>query len=1837
MICLATMLFAPMAFAVDLNESFENSFPPPGWTNLQIGDGLQTWYQTDVADNDGIYGVRSEEEVIAAGDTSKLWMILPPVVVDNVADEITFWARTRYSGTDDDTLFLLVSTTDDAPASFTAQLGAWIWGENLTTTFQQFSASLSAYVNDTVYVAFAHINPGYDDGSFDAMDIYLDDVLGPEILAPPYPASDPTPPDAEVGTDIATNLSWTNNGAVTIDLYLALSQDSVDNEIAEAKKIDNMAASLYNPPADLEQLATYYWKVVSRNDYGDTDSPVWTFTTTGVPLAGIYDIGGATPDFISFTEAISALQAAGISAPVTFDVYGGDYDEWVLFTGPIVGASATDTILFRDASGTARIVHGGDIGVSVGALQLDSVSYVIFDGIDVDVTSGVTRKCIGLRDGSSNNIIRNATLTGNGTSSSISYCMYMYSNDVKNNIFEDLYVTNARVAFNISAFSGDDYHSEGNIFRNNTIDNVWNGFIVSYAKSIFIHDNDIQLNGAGNSGSTFGLTREYGTAIDEIDFYNNKVHNIYTSSTSYGGGLANLDGGLTAGVVRVYNNFCYDFDSSIAQVRVFYLEDANGEIYNNSIYVNDVNSGTIYFNYFSGTSNHLIKNNIFYNGDPDNTAKGLYGTSTSYAPAEVDYNVWYYTTPSWLIHDFSSSDYVTLADMQAGTTYGDNGIEGDPGYTSSTDLHILNSVGTVSNMGLSIPYITTDIDGDVRTVTPDIGADEYLFLAPAADYRVVAIVDPLELYAELSAITIDVVVQNAGSATQTDVPVKLFYNDVEEDEVLITLTPEEIDTFSFTWNTPAAPSSGTLEAQSFLVGDANPNNDSTYVATAILGQDYAVLEILDQLPAYPENTAVTIEARIENQGSWAQTDISVKLFYDDIEKDEQLISLTPGELDTFSFTWNTGAAPTAGNLEVQAFLTNDQDLTDDSLFFATQVVSDPLAGTYTIGTTGDYTTFAAAVSDLILRGVSAPVIFQVEAETFAESISITAVPGASAVNTVTFEPAPAALDVPPELLGPAPVVLLDGVSYLTWDGINIIATSTDETFHATNGCSFVTLKNSTIVGGSSSSSSVYGVRFEGADSDNNLVDNVDVSESYYGIRFDGTSAIGGNSNNEIRNSHVVAKYGIYVSYQDGILIHDNDIEPRYTTGTASGVYGIEVYSQSEGDVVYVYDNEIHNFVSTGTSYGIYTYTGSGTGLARVYNNFVYDFVGLTGTATTYAVYYGTGSVAEVFFNSFYINPSSTGNIYGVYSSSTSNSINVKNNIFYFDVPTEECYGIYQSSSGPAFFETDYNCFYNTGTGLTVGRYYSTNYPTLLEWQGQGYDLNSIYTDPGYVGSTNLHIIPTIDEVDGMGIAIAGITTDFDGDTRDTPPDMGADEYDVTTLPNDYKVNQFIGLLPRYNSGATVTIQAEIENFGSANQTDVPVKLFYNGGEEDQLLISLTAGEIDTFDFSWTTPVTLAESGELEVQAFLPGDGFSANDSITAPVLITTPMVGIYDLGGGNNDYTAFATAISDLTTRGIDGEVIINVFGGNYAENVTVTEILGTNFVDRVIFRANPGTLDDVVTLNPAGSPVVNINGADFITFDGIDVVMSDLIGFEIQSDANFVTLKNLSITGGDSTATTSTLTSAVNLHRDGNDNCVLDNLKITGTYYGTRMNLGTGYCENHEIKNCSISGVGYGIYLDDVANAMVHDNEIQPYSASAANLYGIYLTSSPADAEIFIYNNHIHNFRWAGSTSGRDCDGIYAGPGSSTYGYYYNNFIHDFNSVGTGSIDVYGIYMSSGIHSAYNNSFHLADGISLGTIIRGIYTSTSNTTLYNNIFQIDEATATVTCVYISSSSYTIT
>jgi hypothetical protein len=56
-------------------------------------------------------------------------------------------------------------------------------------------------------------------------------------------------------------------------------------------------------------------------------------------------------------------------------------------------------------------------------------------------------------------------------------------------------------------------------------------------------------------------------------------------------------------------------------------------------------------------------------------------------------------------------------------------------------------------------------------------------------------------------------------------------------------------------------------------------------------------------------------------------------------------------------------------------------------------------------------------------------------------------------------------------------------------------------------------------------------------------------------------------------------------------------------------------------------------------------------------------------------------------------------------------------------------------------------------------------------------------DPGFVAVGDLHIDSTYLLVNNVGLFVAEVATDIDGDVRNDPPDIGADEYHGLIMPD----------------------------------------------------------------------------------------------------------------------------------------------------------------------------------------------------------------------------------------------------------------------------------------------------------------------------------------------------------------------------------------------------------------------------------------------------------------------
>lgn len=164
-------------------------------------------------------------------------------------------------------------------------------------------------------------------------------------------------------------------------------------------------------------------------------------------------------------------------------------------------------------------------------------------------------------------------------------------------------------------------------------------------------------------------------------------------------------------------------------------------IYNNSLFIDGAGAAATpvfsacIFSENSGT--RTIKNNICYNTRTGTGDEHFAMVLSDYAAAICDYNCLYrpegegYSLISSGVTFTSTPDlYNELEDWQAsGRGFDAHSVENEPGYVDENgptpNLHMRPSAGPCSNAGATGTGVTVDFDGETRSGTPDIGADEY--------------------------------------------------------------------------------------------------------------------------------------------------------------------------------------------------------------------------------------------------------------------------------------------------------------------------------------------------------------------------------------------------------------------------------------------------------------------------------------------------------------------------------------------------------------------------------------------------------------------------------------------------------------------------------------------------------------------------------------------------------------------------------------------------------------------------------------------------------------------------------------------------------------------------------------------------------------------------------------------------------------------------------------------------------------------------------------------------------------------------------------------------------
>ncbi|HYG16123.1 MAG TPA: PKD domain-containing protein, partial [Bacteroidia bacterium] len=535
--------------------------------------------------------------------------------------------------------------------------------------------------------------------------------------------------------------------------------------------------------------------------------------------------------------------------------------------------------------------------------------------------------------------------------------------------------------------------------------------------------------------------------------------------------------------------------------------------------------------------------------------------------------------------------------------------------------------------------------------------------------------------------------------------------------------------------------------------------------------------------------------------------------------------------------------------------------------------SSPLNGVYTINPAQPQSaTNFQKINDAALAltecTITGPVVFNISAGTFIEQVEIGVIPGASAINTVTFVGASKTTTILTyaATTSNSATLRLNGSRWVTirdmtiraagatfgW-GINLLSASNNN------------IKNCIVEnngGANSTSTNFMGIVLNGnavtystgGTSANNFIDSNTVNAGYYGIYC---FTNGGTVVNHYRWNTLINSYsaGAYFNSSQTIKFLNNFISPRTTVNND----GLVLFNGNSTSPQF---HEIkNNVIYNAGNRGIYMATSTGSS-GSLYGEMINNMIGGGFRAATPYGIYTTSSRWKMYHNTIYLNAPGTGAARAYMQTAAGNNNIVKNNIFAVSPGNANAIPV-EISTATYVADMNYNNYYN-GSATTLVRLVGINYDnsTYAAAYPNGGGVNSVSSQPLFTGATDLHLLSTYDAPSGD--ATLGITTDIDGDVRCVGVfTMGADH---TRYPQILPSAEFVASDSIYESSGTRIV--------NTTKGD-PNKLSY---------LWLVDGVIESTgrDFDFAFPSV----GNYDVSLIIRG--CTSSDTITKIVTVTSP-------------------------------------------------------------------------------------------------------------------------------------------------------------------------------------------------------------------------------------------------------------------------------------------------------------------------------------------------------------
>ncbi len=737
-----------------------------------------------------------------------------------------------------------------------------------------------------------------------------------------------------------------------------------------------------------------------------------------------------------------------------------------------------------------------------------------------------------------------------------------------------------------------------------------------------------------------------------------------------------------------------------------------------------------------------------------------------------------------------------------------------------------------------------------------------------------------------------------------------------------------------------------------------------------------------------------------------------------------------------------------------------------------------------------------------------------------------------------------------------------------------------------------------------------------------------------------------------------------------------------TASAATDIYGIYI-SNATTTVSTVAGNYIHSLkhssTGNGRMIGIYNVNCA----MNIFNNMVRlgidkDGNSITGGYWIAGIWKETTQRNSIIHNSVYIGGtgiagSQNQSTFAFRKSGTGTTDTLMNNIFYNarsnSTSTGKHYAVYLNNT--TTLVSDFNLFYVDGTGGVLGTDNggTNDRTTLTAWKtATSKDGNSGFGNPNFVlpagnsSNVNLHIqSPT--PIESSGNSITYIPTDFDGDTRSslTPTDIGADAGNFTVVDIFPPAISFTQLGNGTSSNRVLTNFATIkDNVGVSTGANLPRLYYKKSTDVDTLIDNDPASEgwkyvvasNTTSPFSFTIDYSqiyggfvttgdiiqyfvVAQDAANNLNSLPMGAGGSPNPPVQN-INAAPPTLYSYTITGGISGVKTVGTGGNYTTLTGTGGlfEAINNsAVTGNLTANI-ISDITEPGTVSLNQW-SEEGTGNYTLTIQPngttlwtisgtavtSGNPMININGADRVTINGVqngsNVPGASYLKFVNTNSTPANTGATIQFTNGSVNCFlinctienngTSTTRGAIVIGSSGTNNVFISSNRIGDATSGTAgapavgiysaSSTNTVVVEENYIYNFS----NYGVYFSTVGNECT----------IADNSFYNNLSTPPSTTQYSIYvgagNNHNITENYIGGSSA-NCGGtpwinsgaitfygIYLAVGTATATSVQNNTISNINLTSTSTANFYGIYCTAGL-------------IDIGTMSGNVIGSTSYT-----------------------------